>query len=159
MDSGPYPFGRSVIFVVPGEPARVFKSRDAAVAALGPGGAAYEFVERSGEFLAAYRHDRDGQTMVLDVAETDRGTVARYFPDVTALEYDRYGDLSRWTRGLEEFEAFWERVRDSELPAAGGPAEERFLRALRDCGRGLAFAAGGLVAVDEMDAVLAADPA
>ena len=158
MDSGPYPFGRTVMYVVPGSESRprVFKSRDEAMAAL-TDGHVFEFVETNGshEYFLAYVHDRDSETRVMDMSMTDEGTAARYFPDVTALSYDRYGALTSFVRGLEEYKAFWERVHDSDLRAASrareGRAERSFLAALRDVGCKLAYKSGGYVALDEMD--------
>lgn len=161
MDAGPYPFGRTAMYVVPGSESRprVFKSRDEAIAALpGPtGGHVFEFVETNGshEYFLAYIHDCNGETRVMDMSMTDEGTAARYFPDVTALRYDRYGTLTSFVRDLEEYKAFWERVNDSGLKAAsrakGGRAERSFLAALKDVGCKLAYKSGGYVALDDMD--------
>ena len=149
MDSGPHPFGRTVLYVVPGSRPRVFGSKGAATAALAEPGHVLEYVETAGhEYALAYLHDREGETRVLDVAETDEGTAARHFPDVTALRYDRYGSLDAFVRDLEEYTAFWERVRDAAL---SGRSERAFVEALKEAGRKLAFRSGGYVALDEMD--------
>lgn len=159
MDSGPYPFGRTVMYVVAGSESRprVFKSRDDAMAALTDLTQVFEFVETNGsqEYFLAYVHDRDGETRVMDMTTTDEGTAAKYFPDVTALSYDRYGSMSSFVRDLEEYKAFWERVQDSDLKAASrtieGRAELRFLASLRFVGCKLAYDSGGYVALDEID--------
>lgn len=164
MDSGPYPFGRTVMYVVPGSESRprVFQSKAEAMAALADladrkDARAFEFVETNGsnEYLLAYLHDRDSETRVMDMTTTDEGTAAKYFPDVTALSYDRYGSLVSFVRDLEEYIAFYERVQDSELRAVSGTDEGRreraFLEALREAGRKLAYKSGGLVGVDDMD--------
>lgn len=158
MDSAPYPFGRTVTYVVPGSGSmpRVFKSRDEAMASLSEGHV-LEYVETNGnhEYLLAYAHDRDSETRVMDMSMTDEGTVARYFPDVSALRYDRYGSLSSFVRDLEEYKAFWERVQDSDLKAASrsreGSAERSFLVSLRDVGCKLAYNSGGYVCLEEME--------
>jgi hypothetical protein len=160
MDSGPYPFGRTALYVVPSSESRprVFKSKEDAMAVLTDrNGRVFEFVEtnRGHEYFLAYVHDRDGETRVMDMTTTDEGTAAKYFPDVTALSYDRYGSLVSFVRGLEEYKAFYERVQDSELRTAsrteGGRSERVFLEALREAGRKLAYKSGGYVALDEMD--------
>lgn len=157
MDAGPYPFGRTAIYVVPGSRPRVFKSKLEAMAAMVDGQGFFEFVETNSghEYFLAYVHDRDGETRVLDVSATDEGTAAKYFPDVTALSFDRYGSLDSFVRGLEEYKAFWERVQDSELKAKSGTtegrAERQFITALRHAGCKLAFKSGGYVALDDID--------
>lgn len=156
MDAGPYPFGRTAMYVVPGPRPRVFKSKDDAMAAMADG-QVFEFVETnsSHEYFLAYVHDRDGETRVMDVSASDEGTATRYFPDVTALSFDRYGSLDSFVRDLEEYKAFWERVQDSDLKAASrtpeGRAERQFITALKHAGCKLAFNSGGYVALDEMD--------
>lgn len=159
MDSGPYPFGRTALYVVPGSESRprVFKSKADAMAALADrDGRVFEFVEtnRGHEYFLAYVHDRDSETRVMDTTTTDEGTAAKYFPDVTALSYDRYGSLVSFVRDLEEYKAFYERVQDSDLRTASrteGRSERAFLEALREAGRKLAYKSGGYVALDEMD--------
>jgi hypothetical protein len=146
------------MYVVPGSGSRprVFRTKADALAALSEGHM-FEFVETDAdnEYFLAYVHDRDGETRVMDMMTTDEGIAIKYFPDVTALRYDRYGSLVRWSRDLEEYKAFYERVQDSELRAASrikeGRTERAFIEALDEAGRKLAYKRGGCVALDEMD--------
>lgn len=163
MDVGPYPFGRSAVYVVPGSESRsrVFKSKDEAMAALTEGHV-LEFAETNAgqEYFLAYLHDRDGESRVMDVSTTNEGTAAKYFPDVTALVYDRYGSLQSFSRDLGEFKAFWARVQDSELWVASrgeGRAEAAFIDALMDAGRKLAYKSGGYVCLDELEGLIGSD--
>ena len=155
MDDGPYPFGRTVLYLVPAVQ-RIFKSKQDAVAANPELGVVLEVVETwvSSELVVAYRHTPEGETCVMDMAATDEVTAAKYFPGLTGLGYGRYGDLDSFTRGLEEFKALWELVKDSELNKTArikeGRAERAFVAALRRAGRSVAYKEGGYVAMDEL---------
>lgn len=125
---GPFPHGRGVTYVLvtPAEAPRIFSKKEDALAAMtGNSDHVLEFVRVafSTEYFVAYRHDQNGETLCMDMSNTDKAFVSEHFPDVSQhTTFGRYGNLETYTGSMVEFCSLWDlfkMMRRSQRPGFG----------------------------------------